>query len=94
MTQEIQMNGFVYHVIWTHVGQYRRYGDFFRVAIINTNDTNPDSILKIMKLFYDYNVPLKENWNHNDIYEYFKGWCSIESVPGGFKYTKCEPYTD
>ena len=93
-THEIQMNGFVYEVTWTHVGQYRPYGDFFRVAEIRTKDTNPNSILEIMKTFYGYNVPLKKDWNSDDWDSYFRGWCEVESIPGGFKYTKCEPYDD
>lgn len=94
--QEIQMNGFVYEVTWTHVGQYRPYGDFFRVAEILTRDTNPNSILEIMKTFYRCNVPLKKDWDNKrkTIEEYFAGYCTVESIPGGFKYTKCEPYDD
>lgn len=94
--QEIQMNGFVYEVTWTHVGQYRPYGDFFRVAEIRTKDTNPNSILEIMKIFYRCNVPLKKDWDNKrkTMDEYFAGYCTVEAIPGGFKYTKCEPYDD
>lgn len=95
-TQEIQMNGFVYEVTWTHIGQRRAYGDFFRVAEIRTKDSNPNSILEIMKTFYREDVPLKKDWDSKSktMSEYFAGWCTVETIPGGFKYTKCEPYDD
>lgn len=95
-THEIQMNGFVYEVTWVHSGQYHAYGDTYRVATIKTKDTNPNSILEIMKTFYRYNVPLKKDWDSKSktMSEYFAGYCTVESIPGGFKYTKCEPYDD
>lgn len=94
--KEIQMNGFVYQVEWTHSGQYRPYGDTFRVAEIKTEDTNPQSILELMKTFFKYDVPLKKDWDNKrkTMEEYFAGYCTVEVIPGGFKYTKCEPWTD
>lgn len=93
---EIQMDGFTYEVSWTHVGQYRRYGDFFRVAEIRTTNRDPNAILEIMKTFYRCDVPLKKDWDNKrkTMSEYFAGWCIVEPIPGGFKYTKCEPYDD
>ena len=95
-TQEIQMNGFVYEVTWIHSGQYHAYGDTYRVAKIKTKDTNPNSILEIMKIFYRENVPLKKDWDNKrkTMSEYFAGWCTVEAIPEGFKYVKCEPYDD
>ena len=92
--KEIQMSGFVYQVEWTHSGQYRPYGDTFRVAEIKTEDTNPQSILELMRVFFRYDVPLKENWGKGTMAEYFAGWCTVEPIEGGFRYTKCEPWTD
>ena len=92
--REIQMNGFTYRIEWTHSGQYHPYGDTFRVAEIMTTDTNPESILSIMKTLYGYDVPLKKDWNPKDIGDYFAGYCEVDKIAGGWKYTKCEPYTD
>lgn len=92
--QEVQMNGFTYKVEWIHAGQYRPYGDSFYVATVITDDTNPDSILELMKSCYNNDVPLKKDWNPNDFGDYFAGYCEIESIDGGFKYTKCLPYDD
>jgi hypothetical protein len=93
-TQEIQMNGFTYQVTWTFGGQERPYADTKRVAEIITEDTNRNSILELMKVFFRYNVPLKENWNYRSADEYFRGYCVIVPIEGGFQYTKVEPYTD
>ena len=96
VTQEIQMNGFVYEVTWIHSGQYHAYGDTYHVAEIKTADTNPDSILEIMRVFYRENVPLKKDWDNKrkTMEEYFAGYCEVTPIDGGFKYTKCEPYDD
>jgi hypothetical protein len=91
--REYQMNGFTFQVRWTHVGQYRPYGDTFRVAEVIT-DASVEDVLELMKVFFNYNVPLKENWNPNDMGDYFAGYCTVEPITGGYKYTKCEPYTD
>lgn len=92
--KEIQMNGATYQVTWPFVGQERPYGDFFRVAEIITTDENPDSILELMRTFYNYDVSLKKDWNYNSMGEYFAGYCEVTPIKGGFKYVKCEPYTD
>jgi hypothetical protein len=91
--REYQMNGFTFQVEWTHVGQYRPYGDTFRVAEVIT-DASAEDVLELIKVFFNYNVPLKENWNPNDMGDYFAGYCTVEPITGGYKYTKCEPYTD
>ena len=92
--QEIQLNGFTYEVKWIHGGQYHPYGDTFRVAEIRTVDTNHENILDVMKTFFRMDVPLKKDWNTGDIQSYFEGYCEVEKTYYGFKYTKCEPYTD
>lgn len=88
------MNGNIYEVECVHSGQYRPYGDTFRVFNITTNDKDSASILEVMRSLYGYDVPLKKDWNPCDIDCYFNGYCEIEAIDGGFKYTKCEPYTD
>ena len=88
------MNGFTYNVRWIHSGQYHPYGDTFRVAEVITSDKNSDSILVLMQTFMGYDVPLKKDWKPQNPRDYFAGYCEVESIEGGFKYTKCEPYTD
>ena len=94
MKDEFQMNGNVYEVECVHSGQYRPYGDTFRVFNITTKDKDSESVLEVMKSLYGYDVPLKKDWNPGSIDCYFNGYCEIEAIDGGFKYTKCEPYTD
>lgn len=94
MKKEFQMNGNTYEVECIHSGQYHPYGDTFRVFEIITSNKDPMSILNVMKEMFGYDVPLKKDWNSHDCYCYFKGYCEISTINGGFKYTKCEPYTD
>ena len=92
--QQIQILGCIYEVEVIHVGQYHPYGDFFRVFNIYTNDTNWENILQVMHILYDYEVPLKKNWDCHNIASYFEGYCEIKPIDEGFQYIKCEPYDD
>jgi len=94
MSKEIQLNGYTYDIECVHSGQYHPYGDTFRVYNIKTNDENKESILDVVKIALGYDVPQKKDWNCGDIDDYFNGYCEVEEIDGGFKYTKCEPYTD
>lgn len=93
-SEEIQLNGKTYIVECIHGGQYHPYGDTFRVFNIKCDDDDPNNILKIMKIHYGYEVPLKKDWNQHNIFSYFEGYCEVVKTDDGFKYTKCEPYTD
>lgn len=79
---------------WTHVGQYRPYGDTFRECEIHTPDVLEES--DILLLVRNGRKLPKEEWQngHWDIMTYFKGWYTITKTEYGYKYVGCEPYTD
>lgn len=95
---EIQYKGFTFIATVKHAGQYHPYGDFFRVYDINTNCPNKDIVVDMVKTFIapnDKNVPVKEEWTKlSGPDNYFRGYYTIEKTSTGWKYTKCEPYTD
>ena len=92
--EELQLNGYTYKIQCIHTGQYHPYGDTFRVFNIITDDKDESHILEVMKVTNGYDVPEKKDWNPHQIDSYFRGYCEIEKTDYGWKYTKCEPYTD
>ncbi len=94
MQQEIQIDGKLYQVEQVHSGQYHPYGDTHRVFNILCEDSTEDEIYDLMRVFFNYNVPLKKDWNQRDVVSYFNGCCEITKIEGGWKYDKIEPYTD
>jgi hypothetical protein len=79
---------------WTHVGQYRPYGDTFRECEIHTPDVLEESDILIL-VNNGRKLP-KEEWKkqYDDINAYFRGWYTITKTEYGYKYVGCEPYTD
>lgn len=87
----------------THCGQYKRYGDFFRVWKIQT-DMSKDEVIKwCFENLYKRIVPPSGEWHanirfggpkRNDANYYFAGYYSIEEIDGGFEFKICEPYAD
>lgn len=87
----------------THVGQYRRYGDFFREWNIETECTESETLEWCFNNLYTGRVPSSEEWHkeiringghHGDYSYYFAGYYSILPIKGGYKFIVCEPYTD
>lgn len=82
-------------VRWTHLGQYRPYGDTFRVAEIHCEgELSKDEILAAVD---NGNVPSREEYEalpNATASDYFRGWYFLEHTSYGYKYTKQEPYTD
>ena len=88
-----------------HCGQYKRYGDFFRVWEIET-DESKEAVLEycFAELYKVKNRPAPSGeWHANiryggerfhDADYYFRGYYSIEQTPTGYKFTVCEPYCD
>ena len=92
--QEIQIDGRTFKVECVHCGQHHPYGDTHREYNILCEDSTEDEIQELMRVFFNYNVPLKKDWNHHDCMSYFNGYCEITKIDGGFKYDKVEPYDD
>lgn len=87
-----------------HCGQYKRYGDFFRVWEIKTDGESPEEVVNYMKEnVHKYDLPPSGEWSANIRYGgekfddpayYFRGCYSLEKIEGGYKYTVREPYCD
>lgn len=87
-----------------HCGQYKRYGDFFRVWEVKTDNKNKEEVLEyLFENVYKRKVPLSGEWHanvryggekFNDLGYYFTGYYSLTEIDGGYKFTVCEPYAD
>lgn len=95
---EIQYKGFTFIATVEHTGQYRPYGDTFRIYNINTYCPNKDIVVDMVKTFIapeDKNVPVKEEWRKLEGPDnYFRGYYELKVEPYGYRYIKCKPYTD
>lgn len=87
----------------THCGQYKRYGDFFRVWEIETDEPQDAVVEYCFSNLYKRRVPTSgefhaairyggEKWN--DPGYYFAGYYNIEKTETGYTFTVCEPYAD
>lgn len=87
-----------------HCGQYKRYGDFFRVWEVKTDSKNKEEVLNyLFENVYKRKVPCSGEWHANVRYGgekssdpgyYFAGYYTLEEIEGGYKFTICEPYCD
>ena len=87
-----------------HCGQYKRYGDFFRVWEVKTDNENTEEVLNyLFENVYKRRVPPSGEWQANIRYDgkefnnpgyYFAGYYSLEKIDGGYKFTICEPFAD
>jgi len=89
----------------THCGQYKSYGDFFRVWEIETDCEDKEKILEYcFANIYKRRVPESVEWHRNvrfgtgeksgDANYYFAGYYALEKMSTGFKFTVCEPFAD
>lgn len=88
----------------THCGQYKRYGDFFRVWEIKTdlprheaiqrcfNDLNCGKVLPSAVDFLNNTRYGGAKWNDPDYY--FTGYYTTKEMDGGFEFAICEPFAD
>ena len=86
-----------------HCGQYKPYGDFFRVWNVQTDMTKEEAIKWCFENLYKRIVPPSGEFHANIRYGgpksnapgyYFAGYYSIEEIEGGFKFSICEPFAD
>lgn len=86
-----------------HCGQYKSYGDFFRVWAVQTDLPKNEVIEWCFQNLYKRAVPPSGEWHTNvrfggqkfsDAGYYFSGYYSVEEIEGGFKFTVCEPFAD
>lgn len=95
---EIQHKGFTFVATVEHTGQYRPYGDTFRVYNIETTCQDKDIVVDMVKTILrpeDKNVPVNEEWRKLEGPDnYFRGYYELKVEPYGYRYIKCEPFTD
>lgn len=87
-----------------HCGQYKRYGDFFRVWEVKTDNKNKEEVLNyLFENVYKRKVSPSGEWHANIRYGgkefsnpgyYFAGYYSLDEFDGGYKFTICEPFAD
>lgn len=87
-----------------HSGQYRRYGDYYRVWLIQTDGESEEEVLNyIKKNVFSKDLPPSGEWaadiryggdKSNDAAYYFRGCYTLEKTNEGYKYTVREPYCD
>ena len=88
----------------TPCGQYKRYGDFFRVWTIKTDLPQEEVVAWCFENLYHGRVlPCSGEYHSNiryggpkfnDAGYYFRGYYTIEKIDGGYKFTICEPFAD
>ena len=88
-----------------HCGQYKRYGDFFRVWDIVTDESEEATLEFCFTELYKVKTrPARSGEWHaniryggerfNDADYYFRGYYALEQTPTGYTFTICEPYCD
>lgn len=86
-----------------HTGRYCWYGDYYRVWDVLTDETDQTKILsELWEKLYDGEVlPEKAEWSFNvgrdgpkycDAGYYFRGYYTLSHIPGGYRFTICEPF--
>lgn len=81
-----------------HCGQYKRYGDFFRVWNISTNEDETSTLDYCFSELYKHPVPESREWHrriqYGDANYYFSGYYSLEKIDDGYEFSICKPFTD
>jgi len=88
-----------------HCGQYKPYGDSFRVWDIETDCTDSEKVLEYCFTdLYQRKIPEGVEWHKNirygtgeksgDANYYFAGYYELSKTDTGYKFTVCEPFAD
>ena len=93
-----------FQAMQTHCGQYKRYGDLFRVWEIETKCQDKEKTLEYcFTELYKRRVPESGEYHANiriggeksgDANYYFAGYYTLKKTNTGYNFTVCEPYTD
>lgn len=84
-------------------GQYRRYGEYYRVWDIQTDEDAEAVKEYCFTNLYKRRVPHEIEWKKNvrfggekygDCGYYFAGYYNLDKTENGYKFTICEPYDD
>lgn len=82
------MSKTIFEARQTHCGQYKPYGDFFRVWDIATEASKESTLDYCFDKLYTRRVPESCEWHMNT------GYYTLVAIQGGFIFTICEPFTD
>ena len=97
-SMEIQHLGYTFECNCIHGGQYHPYGDTFKEYSIETTCQDRDIVVDMIKTILrpeDKDIPVKEEWRKLEGPDnYFRGYYELKVEPYGYRYIKCEPYTD
>ena len=88
----------------THCGQYKRYGDFFRVWEIETDEAEEAVKEYCFSELYKKKLPTSGEFHaairfpdgehcHDAAY-YFRGYYSLTKTDTGYTFKVCEPFAD
>lgn len=89
----------------TYCGQYRPYGDYFRVWEIETDCEDKEQVLDFcFTELYEKRIPPKAEWSaeirigsgshaHDPAY-YFAGYYKLTKIENGYEFKICEPFAD
>lgn len=87
-----------------HCGQYKRYGDFFRVWEVETDLPEEEAVNWCFEnLYHGWALPREAKWRNDVRFDgehgrdpgyYFRGYYNVREIDGGFKFTICEPFAD
>lgn len=97
-----------FSAVQVHCGQYRPYGDFFRVWDVTTAASEAETLEWCFNNLYKRRVPREAEWHANtryggekwgDMDYHFAGYykmapIQVESARIGFRFTICEPFAD
>jgi len=87
----------------THCGQYEKFGDFFEVYEVITDEMDFNTVLESCKKdLFKKDLPLYCDWHPNIMYKgakwddadyYFRGYCTLVHIGDNWKFTVCSPST-
>lgn len=85
-------------------GQREYGGDHYKIVKIYTQERDPEKVLEYCRTNINPGIyPDYDTWYNNiapggkyfgDMRYFYDGWCKLEKVPHGWKYTLCKPYRD
>lgn len=83
-------------------GQREYGGDHYKIVKIYTDESNAEKVLEYARENISPAVcPDYESWYRNiapggkyfgDMRYFYNGWCKLQKVPNGWKYTLCCPH--
>ena len=74
-------------------GQREYGGDHYKIVKIYTQERDPEKVLEYCRANINPGIAPGGKY-FGDMRYFYDGWCKLEKVPHGWKYTLCKPYRD